>query len=745
MEGIALATMRPGIRLGSLYDRRTDNVLPGLTFLKEESFNKKGFISETPSSNKKWLIDSENTFSSKFMKLDIEAGLALSLLGELVDIKGHAKYFEDTDSSTNVVKVSLTYKETTVYKELTSEALKNLEYRDPLTNNEQKDEFTHVVVGIQYGGICTMVFEREIKESEIKEEIAGALSDVLESIPISGEGTLKLNSEEKEKVGNFKCTVFSDFKSNASVVNWYEAFSFYKSLPIKISASGGTDAKIGLPVKILLLPKHLLGYQHNTLVKELSSKVQNKPREIIESLTAAINELHDLLVKTKTCPILASKIDRFTKLVENYRATFRKDILSVLLVSIRSGTNDEKLLSDAFEKHEHSAFGYLNPWIRRTRLEIDTLLETQNQLSEEYISYANTLFEESILKKTTNVVFTMKVCKRDDKFIDEMESYYNNLAQNETKISEIVIPEILNIKKWFEDESLKEKMRGMAHQMKVFASANQINEDVGFFLRETECEETPYFCIDVWEKGKKLNFMSFEPPSEIRNLQIKEYSYNTIEIKWNVPEDGRSSISNYKIQTIDITVADKKKSLESFDQIKIPPAAGETMTHIVTNLQPGREYEISVQCLCLNDHAFSKAVILRQMTRLSNPPVNFKGELTEKRHVKLAWEPPTIKAECANLKGFMIEYKPTNGKSLFSKFEPPDVRSSTLCNLSYGTEYQFKILACYNNEKETLPSEGIKLETKPMEVPQNIEVKKYFHSISFKKFEEIKFVLLNKV
>ena len=85
-----------------------------------------------------------------------------------MDIKGYAKYFKDTASSSRIAKVSLTYKETTVYRELTSDALYNLDYKNVLTKDKTNDEFTHVVTGIQYGGFCTMVFEREIKDSETK-------------------------------------------------------------------------------------------------------------------------------------------------------------------------------------------------------------------------------------------------------------------------------------------------------------------------------------------------------------------------------------------------------------------------------------------------------------------------------------------------------------------------------------------------------------------------------------------------
>lgn len=69
-------------------------------------------------------------------------------------------------------------------------------------------------------------------------------------------------------------------------------------------------------------------------------------------------------------------------------------------------------------------------------------------------------------------------------------------------------------------------------------------------MREIECEQVPDCYFDVWVNGEKLAFKSFEPPTEIRELLVKEYSHDTIEIKWNVPHKGRSTISNYIIKVI---------------------------------------------------------------------------------------------------------------------------------------------------------------------------------------------------
>ena len=708
---LTLDAMQPEVRLGSLYNRRTDNLLPCFTLWKEESYKKDGFISERLASSHDWLIDSENTFSSKVGKLNIEAGLTLSLMGGMIDIKGHAKYFSDTVSSSDMAKVSLTYRKTTIYQELTSHALYNPDYSDLLRDDEIQDEFTHVVTGIQYGGACTMVFERKIEYNETKEDIEEALSVVIKSIPISEKDRLEVSMHEKEKVRKFKCTVYSDLKYNASVSDWDEALSLYQSLPKKFSAFGKTDSERSVPVKIWLLPKNMLGSQCNTLVKELSSVAVSRIREIIESLTEAINELGDLLNKSKKVPILNSKIDRFGKLVWNYKAFFQKDILSALLVSIRSGTAEEKLLFDAAENHEKSAFGHLNTWIGAMKGELDNLIAIQKELSNECVSFANKGFEQNIVKKSTKVVLTMKICKREDKFIEEMRSYYNNLPPVRETVSEKNILDILNEKKWFEDETFNEKMHAMAYQIRIFASANEFTGRIAFFVKQINFEETPDCYIDVWQNGRKLAFKSFEPPTKVRDLRIKEYSHNTMKIKWNVPEKGVPNISSYKIEINAVTNKYIGKKWPHSDKAIISSTADETMTHVVTNLQPGQLYEVSVRCLCLNNYAFSEEMTLLQRTRPSAPPIDFNGQVEENGHIKLAWKEPSIKAENETLTSFLIEYKIINEKPWLSESVPSNRNDYFFLDLSYDTEYQFRIMACYDGEEQTLPSEVINLKT----------------------------------
>ena len=142
------------------------------------------------------------------------------------------------------------------------------------------------------------------------------------------------------------------------------------------------------------------------------------------------------------------------------------------------------------------------------------------------------------------------------------------------------------------------------------------------------------------------------------------------------------------------------------------------MTHEVINLRPGNTYKISLQCLSLNDNLASKPVELFQMTRLSNPPVNIKAEVTEKRHIKLSWGNPTILAKGSICKGFLIEYKTTNEKIWQNRLVEADLQTYIFSDVSYNTEYKFRILACYEMREETLPTEEIQVKTEPLELIQ---------------------------
>ena len=243
-----------------------------------------------------------------------------------------------------------------------------------------------------------------------------------------------------------------------------------------------------------------------------------------------------------------------------------------------------------------------------------------------------------------------------------------------------------------------------------------------------ECGKIPECHVEAWENGKRLGFQSFEILSEVQNLHVERHSHDTLEIKWKVTQERRSNISTYRIDVKCLSDGDETQVPESSSQARISPSSEDIMLHEIINLRPGNTYKISLQCLWLNDNIVSKPVELFHMTRLSNPPVNFKAEVVEKRLVKLSWDNPTVLAKDAICKGFLVEYKITTENIWQKRLVQADLHTYIFSDLSYTTEYKFRIFSRYEKGEETLPTEEICLKTEPMEVIQIKKVHIYLYS-----------------
>lgn len=122
--------------------------MQSFSLLKGDSHKKGNCISETVGSTQQWLIDLENTFSLKVLNLTV---FSSSFLSGMLNVKCHVECFKDTASTNNVAKVSLTYKRAMIYKKVTEDTLLNLDHKNLLIGDELDDEFTHVIVAVQYG------------------------------------------------------------------------------------------------------------------------------------------------------------------------------------------------------------------------------------------------------------------------------------------------------------------------------------------------------------------------------------------------------------------------------------------------------------------------------------------------------------------------------------------------------------------------------------------------------------------
>ena len=378
-----------------------------------------------------------------------------------------------------------------------------------------------------------------------------------------------------------------------------------------------------------------------------------------------------------------------------------------MLKSIRSGSKNAKSLLDAVEQHDQSVFGSLDGWLKKIKQVVNILLEIHSQLPGDLVPFLNNRLVQDPAKKIS-IVLSLKLFKSEDKFIDEMVKYHNNPTKNDAVAT---TEKNLDGENWVEDESFILNLHKRAYQIRNFASANLSNEDITFFVREEEYNNKPEGSIEVLQRFKKSNSeKSFEPPTEVQDLQVEKCFYNAIEIKWNVPEEGPSNISNYSIEVSLLKVENAEEKWEFVNKVKSPANMNDkVMSYRVRNLGPGNTYRISVTCLSLDDIAFSKSKTLTHMTRTSFLVTNLKATLHKKRQVKLSWE--YDKGE-ENLKSFLIEFKSSQDFTWRSKPATAELKTCTLSDLRFATSYSFRVQACYDGEEET--SEEVNQITEPM-------------------------------
>ncbi|PWA26654.1 hypothetical protein CCH79_00001238 [Gambusia affinis] len=207
----------------------------GMTLWDEDMLSKHIRVREQNFSE--FEVITSDSLQSKTSSLNVDASLKLSILGGKVKVGGSGNYLNDSKSSKHQERVTLRYKETNQFKEMSMYHLGKLKYGNVI----DKGLATHVVTGILYGAQAFFVFDREVSEGENHQAIHGDLKMMIKKIPkfaLQVKGDVKMNTEEQKKVDQFSCTFFGDVCLDKCPTTFDEAIETYKSLPEKFKEKG---------------------------------------------------------------------------------------------------------------------------------------------------------------------------------------------------------------------------------------------------------------------------------------------------------------------------------------------------------------------------------------------------------------------------------------------------------------------------------------------------------------------------
>ncbi|KAG8127237.1 hypothetical protein E2320_014164 [Naja naja] len=610
-------------QLGMLYWDFAKQVgdFPGFTLWDYSSLQKDLAIKSQPKTESE--IIASDSIDDKASALDISASLKASFLGGLIEVGGLAKYLQDTKKSKQQARVTVQYKTTTKYEQLTMSHLGIQNVSHPAVF--EHGTATHVVTAILYGAQAFFVFDREVSSTEIVKDIQGSLQlTVKKLISITGEAEVKMNEEEKENALRFSCKFHGDFSLEKNPVTFQDAMKVYETLP-KLLGEHGEKA---VPMRVWLYPLTKLDIKAAKMVREISLTLIFDTEKILEELNEIEMQSNDLAKNpiAETFPEIKRKIQQFKDLCKQHRQTFQKQ-LARMLPSIRGGGEEEGTLVDILMSVNQSPFNSqrLCEFLDTKKREINFVKSYLTILSEiHFISSQNKLEEIVLDPQNVYVVsYIFTSLHEEEPFLLSLQDWLQEKFLPESVTSTRSAPVVKKSMAWFEDKEWTSNARKAAKSIQDFFSVNQSNENVHFVVASLPDVDTSGASIYLYEDGDLVS-KNFELPSKPLPFLISEVRHDSIQLKFQPAEFGKAAISSYLVEY-------KMEGEENWKTVRTEDARE---IFLLKDLLPNTEYQFQYAVCCKPGRSKSTSSV-----------------------ISVAWMSPSIIASGVVVKEYKLEYR----------------------------------------------------------------------------------------
>ncbi|XP_071380269.1 stonustoxin subunit alpha-like [Centroberyx affinis] len=491
-DSMAVAALGRPFTLGMLYDSRQDRVIPGFTLWDDKALEENTV--DSPQQSSAFEIIASDTIEDKSSLLNVEASLKASFLSGLVEVGGSAKYLTDTKKFQNQSRVTLQYKATTKFKQLSVNNLgtKNMQCRDVV----EKGLATHVVSGILYGANAFFVFDSDRLEGSNVQDIQGSMEVIIKKIPTVEIGGL--TDEEKAMSNNFSCKFHGDFHLENNRTSFEDAVTTYQQLP-KLLGESGENA---VPLKVWLTPLKDLDPKAAQLFSEISVGLVRKAENALEGLSQLEMRFNDSLEDkvAKHFPQIHDKFSNFKKLCNDYTFTLRQT-MAKKLPSIRGGEEDESALEKVFDDKDRSPFSNknLSEWMDSKEKEINVLRSCVDMIEgtkAKIVKNRTELEREVLAPQVKNAIcFVFTSLESSEPYLRVLADYLDSPKSGSTQ--DVKTP---RQDQWCSCE-VSANMREKAKAFSDFARAMKENNNFSFLVAAVENEKYKGASIYHYREG----------------------------------------------------------------------------------------------------------------------------------------------------------------------------------------------------------------------------------------------------
>ncbi|XP_067462960.1 uncharacterized protein [Thunnus thynnus] len=636
-----LAALGRPFSLGMLYDCRQDSLIPGMTLWDCDDLEKD--TRERPKPNSDFEIVASESTEDKSSALKVEASLKASFLGGLVEVEGSAKYLNDHKKSKNQARVTLNYKTTTKFQELSMNHLGRGNVKHPYVFD--KGIATHVVTGILYGAQAFFVFDREMSEQENHQDIQGNLKVMIKKIPslaIEGEGSLKMEDKDIANVEKFSCKFHGDFLLEKTPTSFQDAIQVYQSLPKLLGANG----EKAVPVKVWLLPLVSLDSSAAQLVRQISIRLVQESQSVLEDFTELEMRCNDAM-RTPTAqqfPQIGKKLKNFKEFCSEFKLEFQRT-LAKKLPSIRGGGEEEAVLAEILKKRHSSPFNSknLHEWMDCKDREICILKSYTKMMKNTKIIPSKNVLHEEIFSAEHAVCFVFTSLGSAEPYLSALSNYLKEIPKPDDPKD----PHCHDIERtqWYLSNKVLDAMTHKAKLFSDFAEANKDNENIKFLTVGLTNETQKGSSIYLYKGGHSVS-ENFELPSKPETVTAGDVTHNSVTLKICPPRFGSENVTSYSVEYC--------VSGEDGWQQKPAPKAEEVT---VSGLTPNTGYIFRCRAVTSVGVGPASEVSSPIKTLPCSPPGKPQIE-TNSSEVSVSWEKPAEIGQ--DVLSYIVEYAQTD-------------------------------------------------------------------------------------
>ncbi|XP_051989280.1 uncharacterized protein LOC127648630 [Xyrauchen texanus] len=694
-ETIELACLGRPFQLGMLYDCRRDVLIPGITLWDAEMLQKN--INVRPQPNTDFKIIASDSSEDKVEALNVSASLEASFLCGLVSVKGSADFLNDKKKSKHQSRVTLQYRTTLRFEQLTMEHLGAGNFKH--CNVFEEGSATHVVTALLYGAQAFFIFDREILANENHQDIQGDLKVSIKKIPlisIEGKGSLKMSESEHEKTNKFSCTFHGDFALENNPVTYLDAIKVYSELP-KLLGQNGEQA---VPMTVWLYPLKNLDSAAAQLVREISVSLVRRAQRIMDQLDDCDMQCQDLMKDNVAIkfPEIKDKLRKFKDLCSEYKMVFQKRLCK-LLPSIRGGGKEEQELADDLNSKERSPFqgALISKYLNEREREINVVRSYLDIMKDVPVLSSSNDLDKVVLKATNDYViaFALSSLNEEEPYLLDMEKYLKEQSCDNREISydqsSTKEPE-----KWFSSGDATALTRENIQAFLDFKQANNSRRNIDFCIASIPDKLSTASSIHVFERGRHVS-SQFELPSKPPTPIVLSAEHDCIHLQIKPPNHGAGCVDSYYISY---------QSMQSSEWTEVR-TNGTSDRVTLEQLEPHKEYHFNCKAVCRPGVSPSSDTTSFFRTRPCAPPGAPILKRVESALATVAWDVPTSVGDDVLVNEYVLEFRECtkdNENERSWKSEKSTYRECTLPGLKEDTVYTIRVLANCGNEGMSLPS-----------------------------------------